>query len=316
MKLVKPKYEIWEQPAGLEGIYKQIEKAGRVCYKSEDKITEDSAKSFVDRMVKLGHGAILEHGTVYLAIPYDYVDVSAKLEIPIVSDIVEKYKRNSYTEWHIRDDGFSRLAFITTNYRVLVENNWLDDLEYLCEPTEYHAKRVCVHLICDRGVSHEFVRHRVMSFAQESTRYCNYSKDKFGNEVTYIMPCWIPYKEGQYEINEGEDSWGNYNGDYITWNKEPVSEHSSDYKTLFHFIKALDQAEMRYFNLLNSGWTPQQARIVLPNALKTELVMTGFVDDWKHFFDLRAIGTTGAPHPQAKELALPLLNEFITRKYF
>ena len=161
----------------------------------------------------------------------------------------------------------------------------------------------------------EFVRHRVFSFAQESTRYCNYSKNKFGNEVTYIMPCWIPYKEGQYEINKGEDSWGNYNGDYITWNKEFVSEHSSNYKTLFHFIKALDQAEMQYFNLLNSGWTPQQARAVLPNALKTELVMTGFVSDWKHFFGLRAIGTTGAPHPQAKELAEPLMKEFIARKY-
>lgn len=170
MKLIKPHFEIIEQQPGLQGIYKQIEKCGRVCYKSENKITEDSAKPFVDRMVNSGHGAMLEHGTVYLAIPYDYVDVSVKLEIPIVSDIVEKYKRNPYTEWHIRDDGFSRLAFITTNYRVLVENNWLDDLKYLCEPTEFHAKRACVHFICDRGVSHEFVRHRVMSFAQESTR--------------------------------------------------------------------------------------------------------------------------------------------------
>lgn len=170
MKLIRPSFEIWEQPYGVDGIYKQIEKVGRVCYKSEDKITENSAKGFVDRMVKSGHGAMLEHGTVYLAIPYDYVDVSAKLEIPIVSDIVEKYKRNPYTEWHIRDDGFSRLAFITTNYRVLVENNWLDDLEYLCGPTEYHAKRVTVKFIMDRIGSQSFCRHRVFSFAQESTR--------------------------------------------------------------------------------------------------------------------------------------------------
>lgn len=164
------------------------------------------------------------------------------------------------------------------------------------------------------------------------------------------MPCWIPYKEGQYEINKGEDSWGNYNGDYITWNKEFVSEHSSNYKTLFHFIKALDQAEMQYFNLLNSGWTPQQARVVLPNALKIELVMTGFADDWwgqylvinkktglidkvipgrlyseidkvntdeyriveKGFFPLRC--SKGA-HPQAQELAVPLREEFIKRRY-
>lgn len=102
-----------------------------------------------------GNCAVLEHGTVYLTIPYDYVDVSCKLEIPIVSDVVEKYKRSPHTEWHMRDDGFSRLAFITTNYRVLVENNWLDDLKYLCEPTEYHAKRITVHFVCDRGVSHK-----------------------------------------------------------------------------------------------------------------------------------------------------------------
>lgn len=170
MRLIKPSFSIWEQEPGLQGIYKAIERAGRICYKSSDKITEDSAKPFVDRMVNSGHGAMLEHGTVYLAIPYDYVDVSCRLEIPIVSDVVEKYKRNPYTKWHMRDDGFSRLAFITTNYRTLVENNWLDDLKYLCEPTEFHEKRIAVHFVCDRGVSHEFVRHRVFSFAQESTR--------------------------------------------------------------------------------------------------------------------------------------------------
>lgn len=303
MRLIKPSYEIWQQPSGLEGIYKQIEHVGRVCYKSEDKITEDSAKPFVDRMIKSGHGAMLEHGTVYLAIPFEYIDMSEKLDIPIVSDVVEKYKGNPYTKWHLRDDGFSQLAFITTNFRVLVENDWLDDLQYICEPTEYHERRVTVHFVCDRGVSHEFVRHRVFSFAQESTRYCNYSKDKFGNELTFIEPCWL--EDYNYEGNTY------YNG----------------------FLVALRAVEANYLNLLkqwedkipdkryktgfrNNPWTPQQARAVLPNALKTELVMTGFVSDWKHFFDLRAMGTTGQPHPQAKELALPLLNEFVTNKYF
>ena len=280
MKLVKPQWEIWEQEPGIQGIYKAIERTGRVCYRSEDKITEDSAKPFVDRMIASGHGAVLEHGTVYLAIPYDYVDVSCKLEIPIVSDIVEKYKKNPHTEWHMRDDGFSRLAFITTNYRVLVENDWLDDLKYLCEPTEYHAKRITVHFVCDRGVSHEFVRHRVFSFAQESTRYCNYSKDKFSNEVTFIQPCWtlapiVP-----------EDFRGE------------------------HFLDALENAEKEYLYLIENGWKPQQARAVLPNALKTELVMTGFVSDWRHFFELR---TPVNAHPQARELAIPLREEFIKR---
>lgn len=310
MKLIKPSFEIWEQPSGLEGIYKQIERCGRVCYKSENKITEDSAKSFVDRMIKSGHGAMLEHGTVYLAIP----------KTTYAPEAVNTYLNNPYSKVNECNDfiftdkyGDKVSAWcVTTNLRVLVEHGCLEDLEFLCEPTEYHKKRVTVKFICDRGVSHEFVRHRVFSFAQESTRYCNYSKDKFGNEVTYIMPCWIPYKEGQYEINEGEDSWGNYNGDYITWNKEFVSEYSSNYKTLFHFIKALDQAEIRYFNLLNSGWKPQEAIAVLPNALKTELVMTGFVSDWKHFFELRCASNA---HPSAQELANPLREEFIKRCY-
>lgn len=260
-----------------------------------------------------GNCAMLEHGTVYLAIPYDYVDVSCRLEVPIVSDVVEKYKRNPYTKWWLRDDIFSRLAFITTNYRVLVENDWLDDLKYLCEPTEFHERRVSVRFVCDRGVSHEFVRHRVFSFAQESTRYCNYSKDKFGNEVTYIMPCWSPYKGGKYEIVETEDGWGNYNGDIIERNGETVPENDPDYKKfLYYFINSLNEAEIAYFHLLNQGWKPQQARAVLPNALKTELVMTGFVSDWKHFFELRCAPSA---HPQAQELAIPLREEFIKRGY-
>lgn len=313
MKLIEPSFEIWEQPAGLEGIYKQVEHVGRVCYKSEDKITEDSAKPFVERMIKSGHGAMLEHGTVYLKLIGVFLDPT-DCDVKYGNYVVGHYVDNKYSKVIIKhDEEWKSDVYITTNYRVIIQNGWLNDLKYLCEPTEFHERRITVHFVCDRGVSHEFVRHRVFSFAQESTRYCNYSKDKFGNEVTYIMPCWIPYKGGQYEINEGEDSWGNYNGDYITWNKEPVSEHSSNYKILFHFIKALDQAEMQYFYLLNSGWTPQQARAVLPNALKTELVMTGFASDWKHFFDLRAIGTTGAPHPQAQELAHPLYEAFMQR---
>lgn len=304
MRLIKPSFDILDQQCGLEGVYKQIEIAGRTCYKSEDKITEDSAKGFVDRMVKSGHGAMLEHGTVYLDVPNSAGDY----------DLVPFFASNPYSRVVIKPLDDRVHNYVTTNFRVIVENfaeEYIPDiLQYLCEPTEFHEKRITVRFICDRGVSHEFVRHRVFSFAQESTRYCNYSKDKFGNEITYIMPCWIPYKEGQYEINEGEDSWGNYNGDYITWNKELVSEHSSYYKTLFHFIKALDQAEIQYFNLLNSGWTPQQARAVLPNALKTELVMTGFVSDWKHFFELR---DAASAHPQAQELAHPLHEAFIQR---
>lgn len=150
MRIIKPSFEIWDQEEGLEGVYKQIERAGRVCYKSEDKITEDSAKEFVDRMIKSGHGAMLEHGTVYLSIPYEE-SWDDDFEDGWVLNI---YGNNPFT-YVIGDGG---IYYITTNYRVLVENDRLDDLQYLCEPTEYHEKSHTVKFICDRGVSHkEFV---------------------------------------------------------------------------------------------------------------------------------------------------------------
>lgn len=294
MRLVKPYSEIWEQLAGLEGVYKQIERAGRVCYKSEDKITEDSAKPFVDnRLIKSGHYAMLEHGTVYLKRDSTKEDNLEWAERYLLSP----YSRISYGEGSHRINGvLHNTVYVTTNYRVIIEQGWLDDLQYICEPTEYHERRVTVHFVCDRGISHEFVRHRVMSFAQESTRYCNYSKDKFGNEVTFIIPCWLGWKEQVI-----------HKGDF-----EKSGSGSVDSSI---FINSLLDSESSYLYLLKEGRTPQQARAVLPNALKTELVMTGFVSDWEHFFSLRALGTTGAPHPQAKELAEPLMKEFIARKY-
>lgn len=156
MRIIKPSFEIWEQEAGPEGIYKQIERAGRVCYKSEDKITETSAKEFVNRMIKSGHGAMLEHGTVYLKIcntveNIPIVDKYVKNKYSIVKDTTERYNCHG-------DLLYSSDKAITTNLRVLVENGWLDDLKYICEPTKYHAKRYTVKFTCDRGVSHkEFV---------------------------------------------------------------------------------------------------------------------------------------------------------------
>lgn len=142
MKLIKQSFEIWEQESSLEGVFKQIERAGRVCYKSEDKIAEGTAKAFVDRMIASGHGAMLEHGTVYLEIP-DYGESRLKFK---------KYVDNPYSI-SISSDVDS--DYITSNLRVLVENGWLDDLQYLCEPTEYHVKRITVKFTCDRGVSHK-----------------------------------------------------------------------------------------------------------------------------------------------------------------
>ena len=552
MKLIKPSFKILEQSSGIEGIYKMIEIAGRTAYKSEDKITEGSAKKFVDRMISVNHGSPLEHGTVYLKIS----------SFEPVDRIINIFKNNPYTKcnsvvetFNIKDGKAAHIThYISTNFRVLFKNSLLDVLKYLCEPTEYHEKRVCVRFICDRGVSHEFVRHRVFSFLQESQRYVGSStvipineyncdkvediikayqqgfsmknisdnssyseckirnillenniqirglnnkgnriEDYFSNidtpEKAYLLGliqtdgnvtdrknhsmlsitqhedyAWyiedmlldfssyicnvkdrkcrqlqlgsktlvndliklgiVPNKvknqtdsniitlwesvpdefKGDFirgcidgdgyvtfftqknAINEscnigfcsvkeilvdkiidfiyskfdykcGKCVDGNIYklyisdrkkaieiGDYLynnfkypfghpkkasTWIKRigksyPIADYK-DYKfkiikplwidnsspeSVFNFIKAMDCCENSYTKLRMSGWKPQEAREVLPNATKTELIMTGFVSDWKHFFSLRC---DSAAHPQARELSIPLKEEFINR---
>ena len=288
MKLIKPSFEIIEQAPGIQGVKKQIELAGRTCYKSEDKITDTSCEEFVNRMVNSGHGAMLEHGTVYLTVPGDAEDLDG-----VYADFVE----NPYSK--VNDDGYN--LHITTNYRVLVENNWLYALDYQCEPTEHHEKRVTVKFICDRGVSHEFVRHRVFSFAQESTRYCNYSrKDKFNEEIKCIIPSWTTHLFSN----------NSYDTDLLSRYDIRITEEIPNIE--YDLIKSWCEAENAYFHLLEQGYTAQQARAVLPTALKTELIMTGFISDWEHFFKLRCHSTA---HPQARELAIPLQEEFIKKGY-
>lgn len=274
MKLIESSVQIIEE----KDPYKMIELAGRTCYHSLDKITEDSSKEFVDRMIKLGHGAMLEHGTVYLT-------------ITATSPEVRKYEINPYSRVKkISVDGINGRAYITTNYRVLVENKWLDDLKYQCDPTPSHEKCITVKFICDRGVSHEFVRHRVFSFAQESQRYCNYNKDKFNNELTFIKPTWLNIPTGDYTY---------WDGDWCDIDNMKI-QLPSDNGIADNFLWCLNNAGMQYRLLINKGLKPQEARAILPNATKTELVMTGFESDWEHFFELRC---SGAAHPDAKKLA-------------
>lgn len=317
MKLIRPSFEILEQkpraiaiPADMEigprmvreellsSVYRQIEIAGRTCYKSEDKITDTSAKEFVERMVKSGHGAMLEHGTVYLLL-----NMASRQQY-------FKYCSNPYSVANSTGEAEKGtwLGFVTTNYRVLVENNWLDDLQYICEPGKEHEKRITVKFVCDRGVSHEFVRHRVFSFAQESTRYCNYSKDKFGNELTFIIPCWLDIPEDTYTLGKlrSKDNPEQTCMVEISENHDAYNVESAIGK----FLHVLDYSSDRYMELINEGWKPQQARAVLPNSLKTELIMTGTIEQWKGFFVLR---DAPSAHPQARELAEPLHAEFIKR---
>ena len=293
MKLIESSVQIIEE----KDPYKMIELAGRTCYKSEDKITENSAKEFVDRMIKLGHGAMLEHGTVYLAYLVFYQDVDNENNLT-PEHIFYKYQSNKYSKVKVVPYSWSGedAVYVTTNLRVLVENNWLDDLQYQVDPTEHHEKRITAKFICDRGVSHEFVRHRVFSFAQESTRYCDYSKDKFGNDITYIIPSWLDLPEGKY--SNWDNDWCDVSELKLLY---PEVDNLSDPANCF--LQSIKNAEYYYFMLINRGWKPQQARQVLPNATKTELVMTGFESDWEHFLSLR---TSKNAHPDAQRLSLKL----------
>ena len=292
MKLIKPSYQILEQKPGLEGIYEMIELAGRTCYKSTRK-EGTTAKDFVDRMIASQHYAMLEHGTVYLYGTYDVSAIGSWYH-----SIGRKYSENKYSIVHTDGKMDFQGIYVTTNLRVLVENNWLDDLKYLCEPTEFHEKRATVRFTTSNGIMREFTRHRSHSFAVESTRYCNYSKDKFNNELTFIIPSWVEMEEGRITT----DSFGC---------PTIVNEETYD------FLSGLGSSERSYFRLINRGWKPQQAREVLPLATKCDMVMTGFVSDWEHFFRLRTsiIAETGMPHPDASALANPLYKEFINRNY-
>lgn len=293
MRILKPNIEILVQEPGLEGILKHIKTAGQTCYDSESKRTP---QEFVDMLIKSGHGAMLEHGTVYL--------------FTSNSIIAERYKNNRFSFVHEvqkRGCNYPHVGYyITTNYRVLIDNGWLDDLNLMLEePHKDHELRVTVRFTTQIAISREYNRHRVNSIAEQSTRYCNYSKDKYNGQVSVVCPTWVKdvigdtkkleadFKDMCREIYLGEDLNGNHIWDALKY-------------WLFGNLAA----EYSYLNMLRLGRTAQEARTVLALDTRTELVHTAFISDWKHFFDLRALGTTGKPHPDAKILAEPLMEEF------
>lgn len=273
MNLVESSTQILQQEGGsIASMMKFITKVGYTCYKTNKEITDDVAAKFVDGLIKSGHGAMLEHGTVFLAIPAD--KMKNEQVSRVVSNLISYHLWTRYTEKIMNDKMY---LIIITNFRVIVNNNlqqFMKDYWYI--PTQDERKcRPTVKFITDRGVSHESVRHRTLSFAQESTRYCNYAKEKFGASVTFIQPDWIK--------------------------PEDQAEFEEDCATI----------EKLYFKWVDKGYPAQLSRYFLINGVKTELVITGFADDWQHFFDLRALDKTGPAHPDMKKLALPLYQEFL-----
>ncbi len=285
MKIIKPSYEIWEQPAGEIGIYRQIERAGRVCYKSEKNITDESAKPFVDRMIEHEHFAMLEHGTVYLTCNHG--------ELPL-------YLTNKFSRCNTIDDK----DYITTNLRVMAENKSLGDLGYLCNYEKgKHELRVTVHFTTQISITREYNRHRANSMAEQSTRYCNYSKNKFSGEISINRPTWVADLKETESLNLTQETFKDMVADLI-------NNNNNEWNKLKYWLFANLAAEYSYMQLIQLGCKPQEARAILPLDTNTELVHTAFVSDWKHFFDLRALGTTGSPHPDAKIVASPLYEEF------
>ena len=294
MRLIKQNVERLVQPNGLDGIFKQIELAGRVCYNSEDKITKDSAENFVNNLISSNHLSVLEHGTVYLTIPITEWDSEEDVNQCIYS--INPYSKvNDYDVDYLNRTGN---VYITTNYRVIVENNLYNDLQFLTEPRIGHHKRYSIRCTTDIGVSREFNRHRKLSISERSTRYCNFSKDKFNNEITFILPKWV---DDRY-LTEYENL---HVGELII---DDLNCQCDD--SIQIWINSLVNAERSYLELIEHGWIAQQARQVLPLNTATTVVYTGFEEDWKHFFNLRLKGTSGTPHPNMKELAKLILDEF------
>lgn len=307
MRAIKPFAEILDIDIGVD-VLRKIEWVGRTCYKSTDAITEESAPKFVAGLIKRGHEAMLEHGSFCFEIDYgvycfmkDAIQHLSdefgfksfirftKEDRVLMSGNVRAWRDlfRNLMEWFGIPDCFE--SFIKENPVLFPEYQdeiflprnigsirpiHIDDLK--TEDEFLTHCDVTVRWVVDRGISHEIVRHRPASFAQESTRYCNYSVDKFGGQITFIIPEFFRYGSHEWKV------WKNN----------------------------MERSEEDYMTLIKCGVSPEKARGVLGTSLKTELIMTANCAEWKHFFGLRACNVTGKAHPQMLEVAQPLLDDF------
>ena len=324
MKVIEPSYEIVND-AEYPNVLKKIERIARICYKSEDKITPTSYQEMITGLLERKCLAMFEHSNLAYVIDdrlyEELIDASTDMTTLVnwrPNVTVFNVNRLHLTQYENKD--YSTRCVVSGNVRVWYEfftkvlefsriteglcklyaqvnfnvenifelhayDNYTDYREYtiqrLVDFNQVSLQERFVHqtftviFTCDTGVTHELVRMRDASFAQESTRYCNYQNDKFGNEITCIKPVF--FKENSYEYA--------------------------------HWYAAMSNAEMSYFNLLNAGATPQQARTVLPKSIKADIAVTCNWEEWAHIFQLRALDMTGPAHPQMKELMVPLYEE-------
>lgn len=309
MKYVEDKVVYVPQESGVEGMYKMMELAARQCYQTLDLVKEGSAHKLIDKVcIAGGHTSVLEFGTVYLKM----YDEGAEAER------VEAYERDRFS----RVVTHNGIAYITTTYRTIMQGDyddpieaiqkkfdkpWLDDLRYMVEqPSMWHHKRYCFQITCDRGGGESFVRHRGeygVSFAKESTRYCNYTKDRFGNELLISVPSKM------YDLIDNYAANGN---DWLLTASidEQIDFLRKNDKSWNIYEDSIKVNEKSYINLINEGWKPEDARGVLPLDIKTQFMMSTYYEGWRMFMFRRLAHDA---HPHVQSIAQMINKEFNDR---
>lgn len=306
MKFINPSIEIWEQDVTnpdtlVEAMWAHIARCVRVCYQVDKPKNNETEEEYVRRVIfrkpeerLANHYSVLEHGALYLKVP---TNLDPKRNRCLVGTLWE----NKYTKRKLVDEGKKSFWYFSTDLRVIIENDILIALAFMVPfNPEHHYRRVTVSFITNIGVTREANRHRADSPSEESTRCCNYSQGRFGNNIAYSVPP---------ELDKG------YLEALSQTYAVPVTEPNKCNDAILVFVSALRYSELCYLQLLKLGWSTDQARRVLNLNTKSQLIHTAFIDDWKDFLKLRADAISGSVHPDMLEVAKPLKEEFINRKY-
>lgn len=313
IKVVNPSVELWKQEDyTLDAIWKHIARCARVCYQSTPKNNGETDYGFLVRTLFRGndvgnqsyntkdiikcHLSVCEHGTVHLKYP---------LFLPRAVAQVTRFIHNQYSRTR-EHEGY---IYVTTNMRVLIEHNWMDELEFIDTTPNcpYYVPRHTICFITDIGASRELNRHRVNSISEESTRYCAYDKGKFGNGITVAKLPWIPDVD---HTDEGHDyNEGFFNDNEVFDNNVIEEQYTDNWTAVDWFFYGLQVCDLVYRKTRELGWTAQQAREILPLNTKTQVVHTAFVDDWEHWIKLRSNEISGKVHPMMSELAKQLVKQ-------
>lgn len=316
IKVIHPEAHHWAQEGyDLQSIYKHVARCARVCYQSKQKDNNESCYDFLVRTLFRGiepkdintkdlakyHLSVCEHGIVHLKYP---------LFMPRAAAQSTKFIYNHYS----RTKEHEGYIYITTNMRVLIENHWMDELEFIDTNINcpYYTSAFTISLITDIGCSRELNRHRTHSVSEESTRYCRYTANKFGGNISIIKVPWIPYtlEDPDDSVNTSYET-GFYNDNEIfdSTTKVIFDKHTYNWNAIDWFLYGIQISNLVYSKCIELGWTAQQAREILPLNTKTQLIHTAFLDDWKEFIKLRLDEVSGKVHPVMKDLALRIQKE-------